>query len=122
MAITLPEITIVGRSSSVPVTAADWFAEGFSKGWSEPDAKHEPPAPLNKDTLAAYYEGLTAGSNARRGIEVSIGNNRGSGIEPDIGGEIFEEVEREYRERWERFIEHDDPHNEIELPEIEFAP
>jgi hypothetical protein len=121
MAVTLPEITIVGRSNSVPVTAADWFAEGFSKGWSEPDAKHEPPAPLNEETLAAYNEGMTAGSNARRGIEVST-ENQGPGIEPDIGGEIFEEVERRYREAWDEFLRHEDPHNEVELPEIEFGP
>jgi hypothetical protein len=122
MATTLPEITIVGNPGSTPVTVADWYAEGFTAGWREPNVTPGAPAPLNQETLSAFFAGVTAGSNSRRGIEAADpGDDSGPAAEPDIGGPLFEEVDREYREAFAKFLEHDDPHNEVELPEIEFA-
>jgi hypothetical protein len=123
MAVTLPEITIVGNPNSVPVSIGDWFAEGFKAGWGDPDVTPEAPAPLDQEALDAFFEGVGAGSRARRNIETSISDDSGPGVEPDIGGQIFEEVDREYREAFKKFLEpheEDEPH-EIGPPEIEFA-
>jgi len=84
MLITLPEITIVGDPNSVPVIIADWFAEGFVVGWRDPGTKLEAPAPLNEEALAAFFDGVTSGANARRNIENSE-PDPGLGVETMLG-------------------------------------
>jgi hypothetical protein len=130
MTVTLPEVTIVGDPNSVPVTVADWYAQGFTVGWKDPGVKPEPPAPLNEETLSSYFAGVSAGSQARKDIEDEIDDDNGPAVEPDIGGPLFEEVDRKYRETFLKFLEHEDPHSEEEmhvdepppLPNIVFVP
>jgi len=123
MAITLPEITIEGNPRGTSETAADWWCDGFMLGWNNPQAAKEPPAPgppLNDECLNSYYQGIDAGRNARRGVEDKFVDYDGPAIDVDPGGEFYEEAERKWREAWQEFLRHEDPHSEQEPPEIVF--
>ena len=124
MPITLPEITVVGRPDPVPITVADWFAEGFTVGWRDRVAPTEPPAPLDDAALSAYFEGGRTGVSSRLDVEaIFTGETDGSpGIEPEIGGRLFEEVQREWDESWAEFLEHQEPHTHVDKPRIVLNP
>ena len=124
MPITLPEITVVGRPDPVPITVADWFAEGFTIGWRDRVGPTEPPAPLNEAALAAFFEGGRTGASSRLDVEAIFSGppDGNPGIEPEIGGRLFEEVQREWDEAWAEFLEHEEPHTHAEQPRIVIHP
>jgi hypothetical protein len=124
--ITLPEITIEGRAGSLPQTPEDWYCDGFMFEWNNPNAVPEAPAPLNEEYLSAYFAGVEAGKNSRKGIEDSFiapasDANEGPAVVNDLGGEPYEKLEKEWKEAWSKFVNHrEEPH--IEPPGIEFMP
>jgi hypothetical protein len=123
MPITLPEITVVGVPGGIPITVADWFAEGFTTGWRSPDVTPEAPAPLDEEAMTAFFDGTRTGASSRRDIESQFSPSSDGlpGIEPEIGGRLFEEVQREWDEAWAEFLEHQEAHIEVEKPEIVFS-
>jgi hypothetical protein len=118
MPITLPEITIVGHADASPVTPTDWFCEGFMFGWNHAGENPGAPAPLNDATMAVYCQGVTAGQKSRSDTESQY---TGPTLGSDPGGELYDDVERRWKDAWAEFLKHDDPHSETDPPEIELA-
>jgi hypothetical protein len=118
--ITLPEITIVGHPVAMPVSAADWFCEGFMFGWQHPDVEvPEAPQPLSEELLASYTMGTTSGQRAAKNI-VEGYEDDGPGWEAAREGGIpYEKLEREWRDAWSEFLDHrEEPHIENEPFEV----
>jgi hypothetical protein len=117
--VTLPEIIIIGDAAASPTTTSDWWCEGYAFGWNNPNASAERPMPINDELAAHYLMGVEAGRNAHR---LSSEEYVGPAAGPDPGGEAYEEAERRWREAWSEFLNHrEDPHIEVEPPEIQFS-
>src|SRR5579859_7858913 len=131
-AITLPEITIEGNPDALPMNASDWWADGFIKGFNAPDTVPERPLMINDELAASFFSGVQSGQQASKDIETEFNERFGNSqqVVPDIGGEVFDEVQRRYNEEWEAIFHQHMPHTEVEgepgptfvRPNIEIVP
>lgn len=117
---TQPDISFARNATGFPDTAAGWFCEGYTFGWNHPGVTPEAPAPLREDLLSAYFQGVSA---AQQALDDALKDYTGPIAAPDPGGENYDELERRWAEAWSEFINHrEDPHIEIEMPEIQVGP
>lgn len=112
----LPEITIEGSRDSSPVTPSDWWCDGFTAGFNEPDASPERPMMINDELAAVYLAGVESGQNAHRNMQAEFQERFRDlpQIGPDLGGEAYDELQRRYVEEWEALFHEHMPHTEVE--------
>jgi hypothetical protein len=122
--ITLPEITIEGDPNSQPVTASDWWAQGFISGYNAPDATPERPLMINDDLAASFFQGAAAGQQAVREVSVELETQLTGQpqIGPDIGGESLEKAQERFKQAFEELFHQHMPHTESESEPLEPLP
>ncbi len=130
--IVLPEITIEGSAESQPVTAADWWADGFVAGYNTPDAHIERPLMINDKLAASFLMGVASGQQAARDAQAELDDRNqptGGDDNPTIGPEIvgtesLEKVQERFREEFGSLfgLHGHMPHTEIENETLEPLP
>jgi hypothetical protein len=114
--ITLPEITIVGNADAQPVTATDWWVEGFIAGYNKPDETPERlrPLVLNDETMAIFLQGVDTGQQAAHQVTAELEAELADQpqIGPDLGGESLEKAQERFKRAFEAVVHQHMPHTE----------
>jgi len=114
--ITLPEITIEGSPDAQPINESDWWCQGFTTGFNAPNTAAERPLMINDTLAATYLACVESGKKANQEIEADFEERIRDlpQVSPDIGGELYEDVQRRYNEEWEAVFHKHMPHTEVE--------
>ncbi len=111
--------------STTPATANEWYLAGLIFGWEAPQCTAQAPAPLNDESLQAYFQGVQDGGVARLDFEdqkAAETDNPQPADYPTIGpvpggGVPLDDYLKDQREILEGLFHQHMPH--IELPEYE---
>jgi hypothetical protein len=122
--ITLPEITIEGDPNAQPTNAADWFAEGFIRGFNKPGISPDRPLMINDDLATAFFQGVQSGKNSASEVAAEFEAKFADQpqIGPDLGGETLEKAQESFREAFEALFHQHMPHTETESETLEPLP
>lgn len=106
--------------SDSPVSPTDWYMAGLVFGWEAPQCTAQAPAPLNDETLQAYFNGVQDGGTARLDFEQQKSNSTGEPqpdyptIGPTPGGTIsLDDALKEERELLEGLFHKHMPHTDV---------
>jgi hypothetical protein len=108
-----------------PVSQSDWYMAGVIFGWEAPQCTAQAPAPLDDDTLAIYFQGVTDGGTARLDFEEQKAEQNDQPVFSDYptigpvpsGGIPLDEALQDEREILEGLFHQHMPH--IDVPEYE---
>ncbi|MEU4036667.1 hypothetical protein [Streptomyces collinus] len=107
--------------STAPTTTQDWYLAGAIFGWEAPQCTAQAPAPLNDETLKAYFQGVEDGGTARLDYEDQKAAEEDNPqpvdyptIGPTPGGSIsLDDYLKENREILEGLFHQHMPHTEV---------
>jgi hypothetical protein len=120
--ITLREITIVGNADAQPVTASDWWVEGFIAGYNKPDETPERPMLLNDELTAIFFQGVDTGHQTASEVKAELESELADQpqIGPDVGGESLEKAQERFNQAFEavfhKHMPHTDPESDVPDP------